>query len=284
MRRSLPLVCGVFVCVSLVRAADPPDESTRLKLAAAMRVLKDSSGPERITALQDIAKLGQAGKPAAKLVGDACFDPSAKVRTAAMDALEKIWPEMYEAGVALLRDNEDRFSKSEKREKACQMIAGLTENADVGIPFLLAHLKAHLEKDNDFFGVNSALSANVEALNKLAPENKTYHKTLIVAVTSPGIKPRHRCLAITTLGDLGQEHPALRRQFLPTLKQGLVIGQLQRDQSAGPAIQVAAIDAMGKFGKDARIQLSLLKKLKQDRSDQVRKAAAAAIESIEGDK
>lgn len=283
MSRSLLIACGILVVVGRT-SADSPDESTRLKLAAAMRVLKDSSGAEKITALHDLAKLGEAGKPAAKLVADACFDSSNKVRLAAMETLEKIWPEMYEAAVLLLRDNEERFSKSEKREKACKMIGDLAEGAEAGIPFLLAHLKAHIEKDNDFFGVNSALSANVEALNKLVPENKTYHKTLIAAVTSSSIKPRHRALAIEALGDLGESHSALRRQFLPTLKQAVVIGQLKKDEPAGAAIQVAAINSMAKFGKDARGQLSLLKKLKFDKSDQVRKAAAAAVESIEADK
>ena len=286
-------VCAVaaLVLVATVPAGRGDDlDLVKLKVTALTRQLGSSDPDEKIKAAGELAKLGPDGKPAAKSLARLCADPSAKVNQAAMTALEKVWPELYKAGTILLHDKEDDFGKSPKRVEACNTIMRFGDGAEAGVPFLLQHLRNHLDKDDDFFGINKALAASVDALIKLAPNDPAFHKLLTAGAAPTNIKYANRALAIRALGDLADSHPKLRSTFLPPVKHALTAMPINAGMRSHPKfnldqVRQAAVEALGKFGKDAKSELSALKKIKNtDPIEAVRKAAADAVAKIEGDK
>jgi hypothetical protein len=211
-----------------------------------------------------------------------------KVAQAALAALEKVWPELYQPGVALMKDTEDKFGVSDVRANACEAMAKMTDG-DAGVPFLLYHLRNHLEKDDDFHRLNSALEANVVALKKLAPDNPAFHKTLLVGASNLNVKHKNRALALQALGELGETNPKLRKQFVPALRTACNVQSANSKMIAHPKndvrpVRIAAIAALAKFGKDAEPELPMLKKLKLDPEDSVRKAAKSAVDVLESAK
>jgi HEAT repeat protein len=261
----------------------------KLRVTALARQLDGGTAEDKIKAAGELAKLGADGRPAAKALTRLCVDPSARVSQAAQNALEKVWPELYEAGMALLKEKDEALGKSPKHEEACQIILKLGDDAPAGVPFLLQYLRGHLEKDDDFFGVNRGLAA-VDAVSHLAPADPAFHKILVAAGAATNVKHANRALALRTLGDLGESNTKVRRGFIPVLKQALTAMPTTPGMRTHPRynldqVRRAAVEALGKFGKDARAELPALKKIKaNDPVDAVRKSAADAVAKIEGDR
>src|SRR5437763_611388 len=161
------LAAAALAAAPAAHGEDP--EVIRLRVAALARELDGGGADDKVKAAGELAKLGADGRPAAKALTRVCVDPSPRVSQAAMNALEKVWPELYQAGAALLKEKDDALGKSPKREEAARTIVRLGDDAAAGVPFLLHHLRDHLDKDDDFFGANPALVASVDALFQLAP-------------------------------------------------------------------------------------------------------------------
>jgi hypothetical protein len=271
-------VAVAFLTVTL-HAEDP-------RLNNLARTMKDGSPVDKIDAAKELGEMGPNAKAVAgKNLASACLDSVPKVAQAALLALEKVWPELYQPGVALLKDTEDKFGVSEVRANACESIARLTDG-DAGVPFLLFHLRNHLEKDDDFHRLNSALEANVVALKKLAADNPAFHKILLTGASNLNIKFKNRALALQTLGELGDTNPKLRKQFIPTLRTACNVQSPNPKMISHPKndvrpVRIAAIEALAKFGKDAEPELPMLKKLKLDPEDSVRNAAKSAVDVLE---
>ncbi|HEV3143595.1 MAG TPA: hypothetical protein VGZ47_06875 [Gemmataceae bacterium] len=271
-------VAVAFLTLTL-QAEDP-------RLNNLARTMKDGSVVDKIDAAKELAQMGPDAKAVAgKNLAAACFDPVPKVAQTALAALEKVWPELYEPGVTLLKDNEDMMGVSNKRANACEAIAKLPDG-DAGVPFLMHHLRTHLEKDNDFYRLNTALTPNVEALKQLAADNPAFHKILLTGASNFNVKHRNRALAVEALGTLGEANPKLRKQFIPTLRTACNAQSPDPKMISHPKndvrpVRVAAIEALAKFGKDAQPELPMLKKLKLDPEDSVRKAAKSAVDVLE---
>jgi len=280
--RWLSAIVAVVFLASMLRAED-------LRLNNLARTMKEGSPLDKIDAANELAKMGSDAKPVAgKNLAHACFDAVPKVAQAALSALEKVWPELYTPGVTLMKDTEDKFGVSEKRAEACEAIAKMPDG-DAGVPFLLYHLRAHLEKDDDFHKLNTALAANAEALKKIAADNPNLHKILLSGASNFNVKHKNRALALQTLGEIGEANPKLRKLFIPTLRTACNAQSPDPRQPTHPKndvrpVRVAAIEALAKFGKDSQPELPMLKKLKFDPVDEVRKAAKSAVDLLESSK
>src|SRR5262249_4300651 len=169
-------------------------------------------------------------------------------------------------------------------------ILKLGDDAVAGAPFLIQYLRNHLEKDDDFFGLYAGLVAAADALRQLAPADPAFHKVLIAGAGAANPKHANRALALRTIGDVGESTPKARRGFLPVLKQALTAmpaNPVMRNHPKFNLDQVrqAAVEALGKFAKDATPELVALKKIKaSDPVDAIRKSAADAVAKIEGEK
>jgi hypothetical protein len=119
---------------SAARPADEPDpEVKRL-----MRTVADSANPPatRVAAARKIGALGEEkGLPAARALCQAATAPG-QVRTAALEALEKVHPRLYPHVVTLIADND-----SNHHYQALGAIAKMGEEAGPAVPVLQAHLK-----------------------------------------------------------------------------------------------------------------------------------------------
>ncbi|HLW64409.1 MAG TPA: hypothetical protein VKS79_03755 [Gemmataceae bacterium] len=275
------IVAVAFLTMAL-HAEDP-------RLNNLARTMKDGSPVDKIDAAKELGQMGADAKAVAgRNLAAACLDPVPKVAQAALAALEKVWPELYQSGVTLLKDNDDKFGVSEARANACDAIARMTDG-DAGAPFLLHHLRAHLEKDDDFHRLNSALEANVAALKKLAADNPAFHKLLLAGASNLNVKHKNRALALQTLGELGETNPKLRKQFIPTLRTACTAQSPNPKMISHPKndirpVRIAAIGALAKFGKDAEPELPMLRKLKLDPEESVRNAAKSAVDLLESGK
>jgi hypothetical protein len=259
------------------------------RVNALARTLDEGAPLDKINACNELAKMGpDVKKQTGKLIARTCFESTPQVAQAALAALEKVWPEMYEAGVALQKDTDDKFGVSEKRQKACEAIIKMPDG-DAGLPFLINHLRVHLEKDDDFHKLNTALTPNIEAIKKFDLGNKDFQKILLAAASANNRKHKNRALAVQTLGELGEANPTLRRQFIPTLKAACNAicpdpRQPNHPKNNVEPVRVAGIEGLAKFGKDAQDQLSMLRKLKTDPNEAVRRAATSAVDTLEAAK
>jgi hypothetical protein len=286
MIRCITFITLLVLVMGSLRAAD--DDATKKALALA-KAMETGSVSEKLRCAGELAKMGETARPAAKSLANLCCDPNPKINLPAWDALEKVWPELTKLGLTLCRDAADNFSGGDKREKACKDIAALGENAEAGVPFLLYHLRTRIGVEESSSPVNSVLSANCEALKKLAPTDPTFLKTLSLASQPVNQKPRNRVLAITTLGDLAETNTKLRKDAMLIFKGNMLVlpntplgRNLSKEQTT--EIRTAAIIGLGKCGKDAKGELPNLKKVKfGDESEQVRQAAGDAITRIESD-
>lgn len=278
----------LFVAVASLSSVPVRGDEDADKKAIALGKAMDVGGPsEKIRVAGEFAKMGDSARAGAKYLAKACTDTNPKVSVAAFEAMEKVWPEIGEAGLVLMSDKEEQFNVSEKRAKACQTLLDL--NVDAGVPFLLHHLRMHIGTDSDAFRVNSALSANVDALKKLAPDDATFHKTLVLAAGPTNQKHRNRALAIATLADLVETQSKLRKDALPIFRATVLMSPANpqyrngnREQLA--ELRAAAVAGLGSCGKDARSDLARLKELKfKDDSETVRKLAGDAATRIESD-
>jgi hypothetical protein len=279
MKKLLGAIVAVAFLTMTLRAEDP-------RLNNLARTMKDGSPVDKIDAAKELGQMGPDAKAVAgRNLAAACFDPVPKVAQAALAALEKVWPDLYQPGVALMKDNEDKFGVSDVRANACDAIAKLS-NGDAGVPFLLYHLRNHLEKDDDFNRVNTALEANVAALKKLAADNPAFHKILLAGASNLNGKHKNRALAVQALGELGETNPKLRKQFIPTFRTACNVQSPNPKMISHPKndvrpVRIAAIEALAKFGKDAEPELPMLKKLKLDPEESIRKAAKSAVDLLE---
>src|SRR5262245_9238144 len=116
------LAALVFLCNAIAARADEKD-ILKAKVTSLSKQLESGTVTDKIKAAGDLGKIGPDARGAAKALGKAAVDPSAKVSQAALEALEKIWPELYQAAVILLKDKDEQFNKSDKRAEACNTIA-----------------------------------------------------------------------------------------------------------------------------------------------------------------
>jgi HEAT repeat protein len=84
-------------------AADPSTE-TKADVKALLAQLRSKDAGVRIRAVQALGEKGDDAKPAVRALCSATLDTSAKVKQAALEALEKVRPDLYKPLVVVLRE------------------------------------------------------------------------------------------------------------------------------------------------------------------------------------
>jgi len=260
----------MYVCclaALAVPALAVAEDSSELK--AYLRALKSGSNAEQIRAAQDIAKLGAAAAgPAVPALCEAIADNNSKVAAAALEALEKVDAKLHKLLTALLFDGSEK-----KRSDAMQDISQL-ENVEVTVPVLIANVRNRIAKDNDRNGIPGDLVRAIDALQSIAPKNPSYLKLLVDASGPGNPRNKNRNYVIKALGDLAAEN----EKSIPTIKRALAASLVDRSKDT----RVAALEAIGKIGLPAKDLAATVKKLKFDGEADVRDAASAALEKIQG--
>jgi HEAT repeat protein len=290
----------------------PRKEGPKLdeRLAPWVEALKSKRSQERLQAVEELGKLKEAARPAAHALCETLVSDSAPpVRRAALDALEKVYPELHAPVVVLAVE-----ANPEKHAAAARDVAALGEQGQAAVPVLLFHLRTAPTR---FPSQAAALMAeDAQVLGQIAPDDVVVQKTLLELTRLTLTLPRQRgdiggpvrAAAIRAVGDLLDKRPEAAKHVVPGLVtatrgmtdsevRGQAIALLGRaaENHADLRRQIAAafvtlvnagdtrvVAQFGKCGRDAQDALPLLKKLKLHPVETVRIAANEAIGQIEG--
>jgi hypothetical protein len=268
-------------------AKTQPDTATDSELDRLVRGLRAESPAERVRAATELGKLKERGRPAARALCEAAVDPSEAVRQAALEALEKVRPDLYRHVLVLLVDADPY-----KNTQASGALQAMREDAQAAAPMLLAHLRWHggppRATRDTIFGVKQPrwdlARADIAALTKLDPTNPEFVKLLTdlsgpLPANTPFYGAQLQSHAVAALGEIGKNHPEQRKRIIPALI--AAVGEEDRGWVFDTQRRLAAIGALGSFGPDAKEAVPALKKLMLHPQDVIRHAASSALEKIE---
>jgi HEAT repeat protein len=258
----------------------PPAPLGNARLDRLVKGLKGETAAERRQAAEELAKLGEAARPAARALCEAAAGGDESVRRSALEALEKVHPSLYHPVTTLLVD-ENRWTQ----QQAGNTLAAMGSEARAAVPVVLAHLNQSRSPRPGWIDPSAVLT-DIAVLGRIGPDDPAVVRELIeLAKLQPGrpfyLQSGIHAAAVRGLQEAGKADPALRGQIVPVLVSAL-------DNSYPDAreeqTRLAAIAALEAFGSDSTEAVPVLKKLKLDPSMPVRQAAAAALEKIESPK
>jgi HEAT repeat protein len=263
-------------------AEESPGES---KVSRLVRDLKSENRAARIRAAEELGKMKEQGKPAARALCETALNTDQELRLAALEALEKIHPSLYKSVATLLLDREQH-----NQAQAARAIKLMGQEGNAATPVLLSHLKASYtprqEVNGRFFpgNVNEHLAVmDMAALQAVAADEPETVSLMIELATFEGQfgeGGQIRQAAIAALAELAKK----QRDRRPAIVKALVAAAQFQSRVAGWQDQqtcIAAINALGAIGPDARQAIPELKKLKLSPDKSIREAASAAVEQIE---
>jgi hypothetical protein len=226
--------------------------------------LKYGEEPRLIKTCQEIGKAGLEARSLGRELCRTATDRSAKVRQAAVDALQTVRPDLHPHVVVLISRDTARVKAT---LAAISNMGGLASDL---IPIFVHDFKvAKMPKNNesyvaDIAGPMACIGGNEEEIVRLIISGYSSTKVTV------------RSAVMTALGIVARDHRGMRKLLVPTLKTGL--------QDPDLNTCVAAIRASGECGAEANELLPTLRKAKLAASEMVRSSAVRAVEAIESDK
>jgi hypothetical protein len=266
---------------------DSPDGIANKKVADLVRDLMSERNADRIRAAEQLGKLKEEGRPAARALCEAAVSPDQPVRQAALEALEKVHPSLYKSVLTLIVD-----SNWYNHVQAAQAIGAMGEDGRPAAPVLLAHIKwltqSHSGRPDGVFAgqffSDDPVVADIAALREIAPNEEATARAIIGLTASGeeygGAGWKYRKAAATALGDLAKAQPRQR----PAMVKALVAAtdyHYPRTNAIDRELAIAAMTSLGRIGPDAQVAIAQLKKLKLSSDATIRQAASAALEKIE---
>lgn len=230
------------------------------EIAGLAKGLKAKDYKARLAAVEEI---GSKGPPAAATATDLCaamLDSNQRVASAALQALEKVSPDLYRPVSTHLLDQ-----NANQRAKALRDIREMGARAKPFTPVLLARLKASViqgvggdEYLEALQAVEADDAATVEFMTRLAAP-----RTTVPALRGP---------ALIFLGNWAAGDEERGRKVLPFVRDGIVPN--------GPVLKTA-VKVAGDLGPAARELLPVLRQAKLADDGELRKLATAAVANIE---
>jgi chemotaxis protein histidine kinase CheA len=209
------------------------------------------------------------------------FDPVPELKKAALEALDKVQPQLYPLAVTLTLPPEN--GDSGQYIRALKRLPGLGRG---GLPLIAAQVQSPsvggvLLRDGDW---HALLMAHTAALAAIAANDDGGLAMLLALPESPLATSRKGslpglhsslCRAVGEHADaLGKAKPAARKVIVPYFIKLLA--------SAAEGNRQLAAESLGHFGPDAKAALPALRQMRFDPAEQVRNAVRAAIANIEG--
>ena len=247
----------------IARAGTADDE----KLTELKKGLKDRDANARFKAVRDLAKLGAEAAPAAKELCDAiAYDKDARVVASALQALEKVRPDLYKPVSTFLVDAEfgNRIEALRELEKL-----GVNAAAASGI----VSSKLLLSSSNTKVVPAAFFELKCDALKAMGDIEPSALQS-IRAVASPlNSSGADRSRAIQFLGEWARGDDKRAKGLIDGLKFGL------SDRSL--IVVLACIRASGTLGAEAKALLPAIQKLKLSSDKEIREAAEEAVTKLE---
>jgi HEAT repeat protein len=258
---------------------EPVKGSGNAKVDKLVQGLKSKQVADRVRAAEEIGRMKEEGKPAARALCEAAISSDEVVRQAALEALEKIHPSLYKPVSTLLLDNSPN-----NRQQAAQTIKLMGQEGNAATPVVLEILKRnnHEGPKGPFFIDDSFMLEEMATLQAIAPDELDTVNLMIELTTYEGYfsggQVRH--VAAIALGELAKKHPGKRQEIIKALLAATQFHPPRWQQLDQPTC-IAAIGALGKIGPDAKEAIADLKKLKLSPDMAIREAAGAALEKID---
>lgn len=236
------------------------------QLAEITRKLKHKDAKVRLKAVEALEALGKKGAPSSKELCDALMDPNGPVATKALTALESVRPDLYKPLSTLLLDKSiyrraEAVAKLEELGKDARPVSGLLVNS----------LK-HSANENDYGQPDVVPASIFKAFKKIKPEDSGTIATMKGLASPETLALGHRYHALDFLVSWADDDEERRGELIPLIASGL-------DNSF---LLISCINVAGKYGKLSKGMLPKLKQLKLSDTKEVREAAIAAVEKIEG--
>jgi hypothetical protein len=248
---------------------DPFDLPNRKKedreLADLAKQLKAPDPKARLKAIEAIAAKGEAAAAVAGPLCDAVMDASPRVGTAALQAVEKVRPDLYKPLTAFVVDQDYN-----RRLAATKELGLMGDKAMPAVNLLTAGLRRELAKGAGG-GLTEMQQALFTSIRQIKPDD-TATVAIYKAIASP--TNRHsaaRSQALDFLHEWAGDDQKRRREVLPLLKAGL----------SDATCQLGCIRHLGEYGSLAKECLPQLKQLNLSADAAVREAATASVDKIE---
>jgi hypothetical protein len=243
--------------------------------------LKSNTPAERRGAVHAMFRLGNLAASADRdLCEMAAFDPEPLLRRDALDALEKANPRLYPLAVTLTLPPEDSSLNGYTRA-----ISQLPEFGSAGLPLIRSHLEGSQSPLAKNKGIRSPglLPAHLQALAKIAERDDVAFQMLLTLPRKTVAIPQHsmandvlRVQVGKHLLELAMDYPQRRKEIVPYFTY-----LLEPESWRENPTYVAAANALSSLAPESQSALPILRRMRFDRSEQVRNAVRAAIAAIE---
>jgi HEAT repeat protein len=258
---------------ALCRALLDPSESVRTAADSALEkvdsqlywpvraLVSRPDASKHARAIAALCKMKENARPAVPIL---LFHLSVSVLEFRLSSAEAVQTQL----ATLVRLERTRIRESDPIETVLEKILDQVINqmhADVEAEEL-GHVKERQTR------LPAQIHLDMKALAEIAGDEKIVLRSLGDVSRSPEIVFRRDAVAI--FEELGAANPKLRAQIVLVL--------IPRTKDVSTDIRLLAVRTLGSFGKDATRAIPALRRLKtKDRSEEVRQAAALALDKIE---
>jgi hypothetical protein len=272
MFRLTMLLAGV-VALNAFQPAQAQDKSTGdPELDKLVRALQNRDARIRKVAVDELGKRGDAAKPAARPLCNTIFDPTPIVAKAALQAFEKVQPDLYKTVAKLALEGYPASDPKAAGEQAkgIEELGDMQQKALPAIDVLLLWLKKGDRGDNSAAALQIS-KACLAAIKKIKIDDDEVLKTYKALVLSKSAQAPVRVEILNDLDEWAGTDDAKKKQMVPILKSGL----------NDTALQLASAKVVGRYGPLAKEMIPTLKKLKASKNQEVRDAAEEALQQID---
>jgi hypothetical protein len=237
-----------------------------------VRLLKNNDLRIRKAAADELGKRGDGAKAAARPLCNTIFDPSPLVAKAALQAFDKVQPDLSKSVAKLAVEGYPATdAKAGEQAKVIDELGDMQQKALSAIDVLLHWLKKGDRGDNSGAALQIS-KACLAAIKKIKLDDEEVIKCYKALVLSKTAQPPVRVEILNDLDEWAGTDEARKKQLIPILKSGL--------SDAG--LQLASVRVVGRYGTLAKELIPTLRKLKANKSNQeLRDAAEEALQQID---
>ena len=253
------------------------------EVLAVTKKFNESNILTKLSTLQILGKRGTDGGKYAGLICDAILDSNPQVRTAAVEALEKVRPDLYKPVTMLMVD-----ATPANQDAGILQLTRMGEEAAPAINLVLYSLTGALSgglnnnSKNDR-GDGQLLPRQlilIDAVNNIKPTDPTIINIYKSTAVNWSRKGWNCVMIVSLIEEWAGDNVNRRKEFLPILMTVIL-----NEQSGLPANrhqpQIKCMEILGEYGPLAVKFAPLLKKLKLSSDASIRDAAALALEKVE---
>jgi hypothetical protein len=245
----------------------PPKKKQGKQPSGLIQQLKDRNPRVRLKVIEAVALQGDVPTATATALCDAVMDLSPRVATAALQAVEKVRPELYKPLTTLIVDRD-----AKNRLTAVKELGLMGEKATPTTNVLLTALRRELALGPDRRGQLTLMQQELfTAVRQIKPDDSN-SVSIYKAIASPSNRfSTARSQALEFLFRWAGNDEMRRKEMLPLIKAGVV----------NATCQIQCINYLGEYGSLAKECVPQLKQLKLSSDSAVRDAAMASLDKIE---